>query len=456
MAEHQNMEWKESWRDEYLKWICGFANAYGGILEIGRNDEGVPVVLSDARKLLEDLPNKIRDILGIVPDVHLIQEDGKDLIRIRVEPQLHPVSYKGQYHYRTGSTKQELKGAALDRFLLQKIGKHWDGVPIPHVGVSDLSSHTLETFRQLSHRSRRLPEAILEESDKSLIAKLHLMDGDYLKRAALLLFHPDPERFVTGAFIKMGYFEAKADLRYQDEVHGELLNQVNQTLDILKAKYLKAMISYEGIQRVETFPVPEEALREAILNAVAHKDYSSGAPIQISVYADKIMIWNSGQLPQGWSVDTMIEKHQSLPFNPDIAKVFSLAGMIEAWGRGIERIFAACNAANVPDPEFKYEPTGLWVTFPYSSEYLEANQKSSTQDTSQARLGEKLGEKLGENRQAIVHAIRIDQGVTLADLATIVGISQTAIENNIKWLKENGHIDRVGPAKGGHWVILDE
>jgi len=71
-------------------------------------------------------------------------------------------------------------------------------------------------------------------------------------------------------------------------------------------------------------------------------------------------------------------------------------------------------------------------------------------------LGEKLGEKLGENRQAIVHAIRIDQGVTLADLATIVGISQTAIENNIKWLKENGHIDRVGPAKGGHWVILDE
>lgn len=402
MPEDQNLEWKESWRDEYLKWICGFANADGGFLEIGRNDEGDPVGLPNARRLLEELPNKIRDLLAVVPDVRLTSEGGHDLIQIQVDPQPHPVSYRGKYYRRVGSTNQELRGAALDRFLLQKIGQHWDGVPVPDISVSDLSSNALNEFRQRSYKSKRLPEAVLEETDESLVSRLHLTEGDYLNRAALLLFHPDPEQFVTGAFIKIGYFEANADLRFQDEIHGDILTQANKALDVLKAKYLKALITYEGLQRVETYPVPEEALREAILNAVAHKDYSSGAPIQISVYSDKIMIWNSGQLPQGWSIDTMLGKHQSLPFNPDIANVFSLAGMIEAWGRGIERIFAACKSAGIPDPELRHEPTGLWITLQFRAEKEEGPSR------------DQVGTKPGPSRDQVkvLRKCLIDSGIT--------------------------------------------
>src|SRR5438105_1508447 len=83
MKENQHIEWKESWRDEYLKWICGFANAEGGVLVIGRNDKGAVVGVSDARKLLVDLPNKIRDVLGIMVDVHLVKTGGKELVEIR-------------------------------------------------------------------------------------------------------------------------------------------------------------------------------------------------------------------------------------------------------------------------------------------------------------------------------------------------------------------------------------
>lgn len=133
MKESQHIEWKEVWRDEYLKWICGFANAEGGILVIGRNNKGTVVGLKDAPKLLEDIPNKVRDILGIMVDVNLRTDADKDYLEIRVEPFPYPVSYKGEYHYRSGSTKQELKGAALDQFLLRKQGRHWDGVPILRV-----------------------------------------------------------------------------------------------------------------------------------------------------------------------------------------------------------------------------------------------------------------------------------------------------------------------------------
>ncbi|MEN3291998.1 MAG: ATP-dependent helicase RecG, partial [Burkholderiales bacterium] len=135
MKEHQQIEWKEAWRDEYLKWISGFANADGGVLVIGRNDAGVAVGVPNARKLLEDIPNKVRDILGILVDVNLREEAGHELLEIVVEPYPYPVSYKGEYHYRSGSTKQELKGAALDKFLLRKQGLHWDGVPVPHVAA---------------------------------------------------------------------------------------------------------------------------------------------------------------------------------------------------------------------------------------------------------------------------------------------------------------------------------
>jgi ATP-dependent DNA helicase RecG len=124
---------------------------------------------------------------------------------------------------------------------------------------------------------------------------------------------------------------------------GEALGRVNQTIDVLKAKYMKAWISYEGLQRIEADPVPEPALREALLNAVVHKDYASAIPIQISAYSDKLMIWNPGQLPLNWTVERLLAKHASQPFNPDVANAFFRAGYIESWGRGIERILLRSN-----------------------------------------------------------------------------------------------------------------
>ena len=192
MKENQHIEWKESWRDEYLKWICGFANAEGGVLVIGRNDKGAVVGVKDARKLMEDVPNKVRDILGIMVDVNQTEEAGKEILEIIVEAYPYPVSYKGEYFYRSGSTKQELKGAALDRFLLRKQGLHWDGAPLPHIAVGDLDSDAFAYFRKQALKSQRLTPEILDEPDDLLLDKLHLVEGKYLKRAVALLSQKKP------------------------------------------------------------------------------------------------------------------------------------------------------------------------------------------------------------------------------------------------------------------------
>lgn len=150
MPETQNIEYKQSWRDEYLKWICGFANANGGSIFIGKDDNGNVVGVTDAKRLLEEIPNKVRDVLGILADVNLHTTAQGDIIEIIVEGYPYPVNYKGQYHYRSGSTKQELKGTALDKFLLQKKGKRWDGVPVPKVSVKDLKQDSFGFARHTS------------------------------------------------------------------------------------------------------------------------------------------------------------------------------------------------------------------------------------------------------------------------------------------------------------------
>ncbi|NJD38530.1 MAG: ATP-binding protein, partial [Geobacter sp.] len=182
MKENQNTEWKQTWRDEYLKWICGFANAQGGTLVIGKNDKGLVTGIADAGRLMEEIPNKMRDILGIVAPVNLYSENGKEWLEIVVEPYPSPISYKGEYHYRSGSTKQELKGAALDKFLLQKRGKRWDSVPVPGFRVSDCSSVAFKLFKTKAAKSGRISEDVLQDDNNSLLENLQLRDGSYLKQ----------------------------------------------------------------------------------------------------------------------------------------------------------------------------------------------------------------------------------------------------------------------------------
>jgi ATP-dependent DNA helicase RecG len=363
MPETQNIEYKSVWRDEYLKWLCGFANAGGGILYIGKDDNGNIVGVKNAKKLLEDLPNKITSILGIVSDVNLHETEQGDYIEIVVEPQPNPVNYKGEYHYRSGSTKQELRGAALDKFLLQKQGKKWDSVLMPNVKIADLKRETFELFKAKGIDSNRLDEKSRNDTPEQLLENLNLLEDGHLKRAALMLFYHNPEKFATGAYIKIGFFRNDSDLLFQDDIHGNLFEQIENTMQLLLTKYTKALISYKGLSRIETYEYPEKALREAILNAVTHKEYSGGAPVQIRVYSDKIMIWNEGQLPANWTVKNLLQNHPSRPNNPDIANAFFRSGYVEAWGRGISKIEEQCVIAGLPMPTFTNEGSDFWVIF---------------------------------------------------------------------------------------------
>ncbi len=362
MQESQNIEWKEIWKDEYLKWICGFANAIGGKIYIGKNDKGKIIGLSNSKKLLEDIPNKIQNHLGILCDVILHNENEKQYIEIIVRPYEVPISYQGKYYYRSGSTKQELKGNALNDFLLKKAGKTWDDIIEPKANLEDIDIKAVETFKENAFKSNRMPHIKNEKNISIILDNLLLTENNLLKRAAILLFGSKPNRFYINAFIKIGRFgKASDELLFQEIIEGNIFELADKTLDILDKKFLVAKISYEGLHRVEKWEYPYKAIRETIINAIVHRDYM-GAPIQISVYDDKIIVWNEGYLPDDLTIEDLKKQHSSRPHNPILASAFFKGGLIEAWGRGTVKIINECIKAGLPEPLIETVFGGIQVT----------------------------------------------------------------------------------------------
>ena len=171
----------------------------------------------------------------------------------------------------------------------------------------------------------------LKLQNQDLLEKLNLLDGTMLKRAAVLLFHRNPEKWITGSFVKIGFFETDADLRYQDEVHGSLMIQADRVIDLLYTKYLTAEISYDNITRIEHYPFPKDAVREAVFNALIHQDFSVGVPVQISAYKDKLYISNDCVFPANWTANTLMQNIARFPITR-ILRIHSLERALQKAG----------------------------------------------------------------------------------------------------------------------------
>lgn len=383
-SESQHTEFKKAWQDEYLKWICAFANTDGGVL---------------------------------------------------------------------------------------------------YVGVDDLDRDSIRLFKRMALDHNRLDRESLEVPDEVLMRNLRLYENDYLTKAAVMCFHPDPEKFVTCAYIKIGFFaDNDADILYQDEIRGSLIMQVEKTMDLIYTKYMKALISYDGIHRKETFFFPKEAFRELLLNAVIHRDYMKPTPIQIRVYAQNIRIWNFGKMPVDVPVENLYKPHSSEPRNPNIANVFFKAGYVESWGRGYHNISDICKFRNAKLPEPQENSGGLMVNCPASEKYIslakelkvdgvnekvndgvyDNSEKSVTINPQSRGLIEKLiekgqteGIKLTENRIRILRLILANPYITKTEMADNIGISENAVSKNIEAMRGK-LINRVGPDKGGLWEVLGQ
>ena len=208
---------------------------------------------------------------------------------------------------------------------------------------------------------------------EELFEKLRLSESGVIKRAALILFGKDPNRFYPNIIVKIGRFgNDDADLKFQETEEGNLIQLLKNVPNQLNYKFFTKPIDFEGMQRIEKGEYPVAALREMLLNALVHRTYM-GSTVQLRVYDNKLTLWNEGNLPEGMELESLKRHHISRPRNPIIADICFKAGYIDSWGRGTLKIINSCNEAGLPEPTITALDGGILVTLfkdKYSVEQL--------------------------------------------------------------------------------------
>ena len=413
--------------------------------------------MDNSKCLMEDIPNKIVTHLGIVADVNLLHEGKMEYIEIIVEPSNIPIAYKGIYHYRSGSTKQELRGTALQQFILKKMGRSWDDIGNDRATIDDIDRNAIDYFLRKGIDAQRIPEDQREASTKEVLQSLGLIDNDgLLKNAAILLFGKNPLRFFPSIAFKIGRFgKNEADLMFQDVIDGNVIQMADRVMQILQGKYLVSPVRFEGMQRYETLEIPKEALREILYNAIAHKDYA-GPDIQMHVYDDHLEIWNEGELPVGYTEETLMGRHSSKPRNRNIANAMFKAGFIDTWGRGYMKIREGFEAAGIPMPKVQNFCGGVQVTVQRTKfmqmmnvgNNVASNVVSSVVSVSQVQLTERQRE--------IYKLIKANSFISSKQMSVVLSVVHRTIQRDLAALQKAGIIIREGNTSAGHWVLLKQ
>ena len=274
-TESELIEFKSVWKDDFLMQICSFANNKGGTLYIGISDSGEIIGLKNTKKVLEDLWNKIINHLGIIPHIQLHTENDLQYGEIKIDKNVEAVSYKGRYYIRSGATTQELKGNLLQNFVLKKQNISWDEIGIEYADIDDIDLPTVKKFIEKAILVNRLTKEARSYDLKTFFENLNLFDNTgAIKRAAILAFSNNPTKFFPSLSLKIGRFVSDTDIVVQDVLEDNLMTMAENVIPILRSKYLKSIISYQGVQRIEKLEYPQNALREALFNAIVHRDYS--------------------------------------------------------------------------------------------------------------------------------------------------------------------------------------
>lgn len=438
MPEQQNIEWKESWRDEYLKWISGFANANGGSIFIGKNDNGEIIGLSSYKKLMDDLPSKIKNGLGIVCEVNLHNENDKYFIEIIVNSFSDPISYRGKFYFRSGSTNQLLNGASLKEFLIKGLNIVWEEEIVPNTTMDDINLDAIEYFKKKAIVAGRLPLLDENTNAKTILKKLDLITkNDEFTRASLLLFGKNPKSVEISAYLKIGKFgDSNTELLAQDVVEESLIYMADKTIEILNTKYIIRDISYDGLQRVEKSIYPYKAIREILFNAIVHREYDY-SPINIRIYDDRIRIWNIGELPKQLKIEDLKTEHDSIPRNKLMANTFYKAGLIETWGRGTITIIEECKKHGLLEPLIEEKQGGIAVTIfsdIYNNKFLSKFELNDRQ------------------KQAIAY-VKTNEFITSALYQELFDVSKTSTFRDLKELIELNFLKIIGESKNSKYVI---
>lgn len=434
-GETETVEFKESPNEHFYKTISALANTKGGMILLGVNKKGNAIEVDLSSKFLEDMTNRIVNKLSIYPEIETMDIKGKRIIGVKVAHSGFPVSYEGRYYERVGNTTREMSPQKLRAFMMRSMP--WDSIT-GNFSFDEIDTETVERFVRLAVTKNRLTDLSLDEPPKRILEKLELTVNGKLTNGAILLFGKNPQKHFINLCVRIGRFKTETTIIDDKWVRGNLFQQFEETLNILR-QCIAVRYEIKGFQREDIWDYPIPALREAVLNALIHRDYFDIANfIVIKVYDDHIWFFNLGGLPEGITVEQLKKPHQSFLRNTLIAKVFYLAGYIEQYGSGTVRMVEWMKEAGLPEPEYKEEMGGFSVYF-YKDIYTEENLR-------------KMG--LNERQIKAVMYVKEKGKITNKEYQELLDVSKRTATNDMEELVQKKLFEKIGTrGKGTFYKI---
>lgn len=439
--EFQGMEWKASLslKQEIGEAVSAFANTNDGVIFVGVSDGGCIVGVTIGKGTLEDLANHIKQSTDtkVYPTIKEHRIDGKDIIEVSVkEVSKKPVFFKGTAYQRVGRSSHFISSDRIAELMTssEQIPK-WDerackGAYTEHIDIDKLRWFLEKT------RSERGSDIAVDAPIEESLERLDLIQNGEMTNAAILLFGKNPQKFFRQATTKCGRFKGTEPIEFIDmkDFSGSIIDQRDNAVEFIM-EHIKFNVKIVGAERVETWEYPIIAIREAITNAICHRDYEMSANIQVRIFDDRIEIWGCGVLPEPLTVEDLKRDHRSVLRNPLIANCLYKIGFIEQWGTGTTRILSTCRDHGLPEPLFEQQADGLIVTL--------------------RKITEEIIEGLSEEEKSIIDYLEENTKISRSECVALLKVSPKTAYRYLKLLKNKGLISRHGKGKGTHYVLVD-
>lgn len=306
--------------------------------------------------------------------------------------------------------------------------------------MNDLSQEKIRWFLDAAKRERSYPLPVKTGREKAL-THLNLLDDGRPTHAAVLLFGKNPQRFLPASEVKCLHFhgiEVRKPIPSYQIFKSTVFELVDQAVDFVLSKISRSIGTRQhSVQAPAKYELPKDAVTEAIVNAVAHRDYTSNASVQVMLFADRLEVWNPGELPPPLTPQRLREPHASIPHNPLIAEPLYLAHYIEKAGSGTLDMIQRCGEAGLPEPDFE-ERAGHFVTTLWR-DWLTGEVL--------ARLG------LSERQMKVVAHIKIQGRITNSEYQRIAGVIRKTAARDLDILVEKGVFTRIGLRRGTHYIL---
>ncbi|MBU1697689.1 MAG: putative DNA binding domain-containing protein [Proteobacteria bacterium] len=446
-GEGYSLEFKQNVNSDLPKELVAFANASGGRIFIGVNDHNKIVGCAFTNKIISQIQTMAAACdPPVAIEIEKLPQHKITVIHIP-EGSNRPHRCNKGFYLRNGANSQKMSTLDITAFIQAEGRVRFDQQLRLDLNWTQILDETrLNHFLQLAKISQKT-------DTENLLVNLgagDFKDGQfYFNQTGVLFFSKEPSLRLFHVNVICALFKGttKAYILDRKELTGNLLENIEDALLFLKKHLqLRWEITSKSTRRKEILELPEVALREAVVNAVCHRDYlEQGAQVMVEIFDDRVEIYNPGGLPKG-----LPEKdfgRRSVCRNPNIASLLLRCDYIEKMGSGIERIHVALEKENCPKVNIEYN-TMFSLVF-LRPTYIITREPVKTREETREETRE-------DTREKIFSQIRMNPKITMARLAEQIGLTQKGIEWQIAQMKKQGLLKRLGPRKGGLWKILKE